>query len=48
MDAPLSTLANIVVPAMLVGLVYLLFHVSTKRAGAEPELDSEDVEERGY
>jgi len=33
---------------MLVGLVYLLYHVSTKRAGTEPDMDTEDVEESGY
>ena len=48
MDAPLSTLANIVVPAMLVGLVYLLYHVNTKRPESDAGQSSEDIEERGY
>jgi len=44
----LSTLANIVVPAMLLGLVYLLYHVSTKKSNADPGQTSEDMEDGGY
>jgi len=46
-NAPLSTLANIVVPAMLVGLLYLLYHVSSTRVDADAGW-SEEPGKGGY
>lgn len=48
MDSPFRMLANIIVPAMVIGLVFLLIYVKRSRTGADSELDTEDCEERGY
>ena len=48
MEAPLSTLANIVVPAMLVGLLFLLYRVSSQRGAADVGRSVEYVENGGY
>ena len=46
MESPLRALANILVPAMLIGLVYLLGYLKRSRSNAESE--TEELEERGY
>ena len=48
MDSPFRTLANIIVPAMVIGLVLLLVYLKQNRAGVDSRLDTEDGEERGY
>ena len=48
MDSPFRTLANIIVPAMVIGLVYLLVYLKQSRAVADSQVDAEDFEERGY
>ncbi len=47
MDSPFRTLANILVPAMVIGLIFLLVYLKQGRAVANTELDTEDLEERG-
>ena len=48
MDSPFRTLANIIVPAMVIGLVFLLLYLKYGRAAVDPSLDPEELEERGY
>jgi len=47
MEAPFRTLANIFVPAMLLGLVYLLIHLGRNRAPVD-RADNENLEDHGY
>jgi hypothetical protein len=47
-EAPLSTLANIVVPAMLVGLLFLLYRVSSQRGPADADRSVDYLENGGY
>lgn len=48
MDSPFRTLANILVPAMVIGLIFLLVYLKHSRAAADAQLDNEDLEDRGY